>query len=163
MLGNLSNPLFWWLKWAASCTSSKSCPLLTTILPLNRYLKKRYRQSTCWQLKHNASNFCSNFSMSPISIQAYLQIGRRHILSSCWSILYFYSQGFFKFVCRRKECFLNKLYECWKSLVTLQLPPDCWVAFWRFESEKKDALIFVKTYEKRKEVPEIGHVTWQWP
>ena len=48
MLGILSTPLFCWLKWTALCKLSKSCPLLTTILPLKQYLKKVYRQSTCW-------------------------------------------------------------------------------------------------------------------
>ena len=36
MLGILSTPVFWWLNWTALCTLSKICPLLTTILPLNR-------------------------------------------------------------------------------------------------------------------------------
>ena len=48
MLGLLSTPLFWWLNWTAVCTLSKSCPLLTTTLPLKQFLKSVYRQSTCW-------------------------------------------------------------------------------------------------------------------
>ena len=47
MLGILFTPLFWWLKWTALCRLPKSCPLLTTISPLKRYLKSVYRQSTC--------------------------------------------------------------------------------------------------------------------
>ena len=47
-LGFLSTPLFRWLKWTALCTISKSCPVLTIILPLKRFLKSVYRQSTCW-------------------------------------------------------------------------------------------------------------------
>ena len=48
MLGILSTPLFCWLKWTALCKLSKNCQFLTAILPLRRYLKKVYRQSTCW-------------------------------------------------------------------------------------------------------------------
>ena len=48
MLGILSTPLCCWLKWTALCKLSKSCPLLRTILPLKRYLKSVYRQSTYW-------------------------------------------------------------------------------------------------------------------
>ena len=44
----LSIPLFWVLKWTALCPLSKSCILLTTLLPLNWYLKSVYRHSTCW-------------------------------------------------------------------------------------------------------------------
>ena len=45
MLGVLSTPLFWWLNWTALCTLSKSFPFF---LPLQRYLRSVYRQSTCW-------------------------------------------------------------------------------------------------------------------
>ena len=48
MLGIVSTLLCWWLNWTALCTLSKSCPVLTTILSLNRYLKSVYRQFTCW-------------------------------------------------------------------------------------------------------------------
>ena len=88
MLGILSTPLFCWLKWTALCKLSKSCPLLTTILPLTRYLKSVYRQSTCWYLKQNASNFCSNSLTLPIRIMWYLQLDRKHILSSWRTIQY---------------------------------------------------------------------------
>ena len=56
-LGVLSTPLCWWLKWTAFCILLKSCSLLTTILPLERYLERINRQSTCWKLKQNISNF----------------------------------------------------------------------------------------------------------
>ena len=39
MLGIPSTPLFLWLKWTVPRRLSKSCPLLTTILPLRWYLK----------------------------------------------------------------------------------------------------------------------------
>ena len=41
MLGIPSTPLFCWLKWTALCKLSKSCPLLTKILPLRWYLKSK--------------------------------------------------------------------------------------------------------------------------
>ena len=48
MLGILSTPLFCWLETTALCKLSRSCPLLTKILSLNRYLQNVYRHSTCW-------------------------------------------------------------------------------------------------------------------
>ena len=48
MLGILSTPLCWWLKLAVLCTLSKSLPLLTTILPLNPFLKSVSGQCLCW-------------------------------------------------------------------------------------------------------------------
>ena len=45
MLGILSTPQFWWLKWTALCKLSKSCPLLRRILPLKWYLQSVYKQS----------------------------------------------------------------------------------------------------------------------
>ena len=41
----------------------------------------------------------------------------------------------------------------WESLVTLQLPSDCCVVFGTNESKNKILLLFVQTYQKRKEVP----------
>ena len=48
MLGILSTPLFCWLRWTALCKLPKICPLLRTILPVKRYWKSVYKQSTCW-------------------------------------------------------------------------------------------------------------------
>ena len=50
------------------CLLSQSCPLLATILPLNRYLKSVYRESVCWLLEQNASNFFCNSFLSPLSL-----------------------------------------------------------------------------------------------
>ena len=48
MLGILSTPLFLWLKSTVRCTLSNTCPLFAITFPLNRNLKRVYRQSTCW-------------------------------------------------------------------------------------------------------------------
>ena len=40
----------------------------------------------------------------------------------------------------------------WESLVTLELPSDCWVVVWKIESEKQNILTFLQSYQKRKEI-----------
>ena len=46
-LGILSAPLFLWLEEIAFCTLSNTFPLFAISFPLNRYLNRVYRQSTC--------------------------------------------------------------------------------------------------------------------
>ena len=72
MLGILSIPLFLWLKYTALYTSSETWPLLTTIIPLNRYLNTVLGQSTCWYVKQKGSSFCSNSSTLPGNWKRYL-------------------------------------------------------------------------------------------
>ena len=52
----------------------------------NESMIEKHLQSPCWQLKQNASPFCSNSQKSPISIMWYVQWGKKHILSLSWAI-----------------------------------------------------------------------------
>ena len=78
----LSILLFRWLEWTAMCTLSKNCPPTDNSFPKTLHLRGVYRQSMCCQLKQIASNVCSNCVMSPINKVYYLQLGRKHNLSS---------------------------------------------------------------------------------
>ena len=80
MLGILTTPLFLWLKSTARCTLSNTCPLFAIAFPQNRYLKRVYRQSTCWYVKQNVSNFFSSSSTFPSSNIWFLQKGK---ITSC--------------------------------------------------------------------------------
>ena len=102
MLGILSTPLFWWVKWTILRAKSKNCPLWTTNSPLICYLRSVYRQSTCWQLKQNASNFLSNISIFLFGITWYLQLRRKRILSSWWAKQYPLFRMFFFQNCLQK-------------------------------------------------------------
>ena len=52
-----------------------------------------------------------------------------------------------------RGCFLNNLHKSWESLVTLQLPSDCYVIFGTNESEKQVTITFCTNLPKRKDAP----------
>ena len=44
-------------------------------------------------------------------------------------------------------------FENWESLVTIQLPSDCWVGFWTNDSEKQDTITFCTNLPKKEMFP----------
>ena len=52
------------------------------------------------------------------------------------------------------------MYKSWESLVTLQLPSDCWDVFWTNESEKQDTISFCTSLLRKETGPIYGQVTW---
>ena len=159
MLGILSTPILLWSNQTALCTLSNTWLLLTTIFPLNPYLKSVERQSMCW----NGSNFCSSFSTLPnknCDICNWVKSTFRHQDAQC-SILC--SQNNFRMSLQKKGCFLNTLNKSWESLVTLQLPPDCWVVFWTNEPAKENTTIFCTNLPKMERSSISGNGKWQLP
>ena len=100
--------------------------------------------------------------MSPIGVMWYLQMGRKHVLSSWRAVQYSLLTMYFSYVFAEIDCFFIKLFKNWdwESLVTLQLPPDCWVVFLTNESEKQSFIIFCTNLQEGKKFQIwTGHVT----
>ena len=89
--------------------------------------------------------------MSPLSIKWYLKMGKKHTFTSWWAM-----HNFFLCVCQNTKTVLVKLHKSWVSVLSLQLPTDCWVNFWIIETEKQGSAIFVEAFKK-------GISTCQWP
>ena len=100
---------------------------------------------------------------SPNSKRWYLQLGKKHFLAMRWAMQSCLLTNFFfgSFCRNEKFVFLKTLHRSWESLVTLQLPFDCWLVFWTIESEKQGTTTLWHTYQKGKmfQIWE-GHVTW---
>ena len=87
----------------------------------------------------------------------YLPLSRKQSLSSWWAIQKTFLTIFFQKCLQKERLFLKNLHENWVSLVSLQLPCQCWVVFWSNEAEKQSVTIFLWKHTIK------GIITWQWP
>ena len=149
-------------------------------LPMKRYLKSVYRQSTGWQLKQNASNFRSNCLMLPISIMGYLQLGRKHIFSSLRAIQYSLLTIYFPYVfAEKKKLFFDYFVKDLRTtcIITAAIRLLCcflnkWIWKTRYyyflhkPTKKERGSIYGNVTWHRPKKGRISlyrTVTWQWP
>ena len=106
-MGILYRLLFFVLKWAALGTKSISCPLLTTVLQLIRYLKTVYRPLHFFAVEAEC-----NALNSPSVIMCFLQLGAKHIFSSWWAKYDILLTKSFSYVfAEKKLCFEENFVE----------------------------------------------------
>ena len=88
--------------------------------------------------------------MSPISIKWYLELGRKHILSSWWATQFsFFTMCSSYVFAEAEDCSLSNLCKNWDPIATLQLPSDFWVVFWTRKAEKQNTITFCTDLPKK--------------
>ena len=114
-----------------------------------------YRDSPCaslWSTKGSVSvAVLQRFPTKNCDICLWAKSTSRHRGGQCSS---FCSQFMFCFYLLNWNVFFWKtLRGSWKSIVTLQLPSDCWFVFWTNENEKQNTTTFRTNLLKKEEVP----------
>ena len=64
---------------------------------------------------------------------------------------------------KKKNWFLNPLRKNWVTLVTVQLPPDCWDKLQTNESGKRSNAKFEQGCQKTDGVKIYGTESFHWP